>query len=402
MDRRAMVGAAGAALAGVAAGIAAQPKAASATPGVGSRPMRITVASKDAPAYIRAEANYVCTGTNDQNTINAAIAEAATGPIAGSSERALNAVELSGGQYNCSGSVLLRSGVDVLGAGPFASILRAVNLTAASGAGTRVGLVKLFDLNTHGCGIHGMTLEGGGAGGGTCDGLVYCNDTGSNPSGYPYTSPDPYCYAHDLYVRGFKGAGVGGAGRNGLYAEADMRGTYFHSSTVRDCSGDGVVLNGTPDSHVDRIHVGGCDGYGININSGNNKVTNCKAFYCETGGMRLSGNRGTFSCLEVQDSVVGFDIGGTPCVVSAITADTNRDDGIIVRGTGVSLDGFQVFVRGGGRYASQLRGLTFTGAPAEVTVMGRVVTASIGTKVSGAPGANSFVRVAGGALYSVG
>jgi hypothetical protein len=118
--------------------------------------------------------------------------------------------------------------------------------------------------------------------------------------------------------------------------------------------------------------------------------------------MRLSGNRGTFTCLEVQDSVVGFDIGGSPCVVAGITADTNRDDGIVLRGTGISLDGFQVFVRGGGRYASQARGLTFAGSPAELTVMGRVATANIGTKISGAPGASSFARVAGGAMYAVG
>jgi hypothetical protein len=397
-----MVGVAGAALAGAASGTAARAGRATASVGVASRPLRITVAARDAPAYIRDEANYVCIGTNDHNQINAAIAEAATGPVAGSSERALNAVELSGGQFYLGGSVLLRSGTDVAGAGPFASVLRAVGLTVVTGAGGRVALVKLFDLNTHGCGIHGFTLEGGGTAGGTADGLVYCNDGTSNPTGYPYTSPDPYCYAYDLFVRGFRTPGVGAAGRNGLYAETDMRGTFFHSSTVRDCSGDGVVLKGTPDSHVDRLHAGGCDGYGINVSSGNNKVTNCKAFYCETAGMRLSGNRGTFSCLEVQDSVVGFDIGGTPCIASAITADTCRDDGIIVRGTGASLDGFQVFVRGDGRYPTGLRGLTFANAPAELTAVGRVGTANIGTKVSGAPGANSYARVAGGALYAVG
>jgi hypothetical protein len=100
MDRRVALGAA-AALATVAVP-ATTTIPAMASPGVGSRPMRIAVAAKDAPAYIKAEANYVCTGANDQTTINAAIAEAATGPIAGSSERALNAVELSGGQFYCS------------------------------------------------------------------------------------------------------------------------------------------------------------------------------------------------------------------------------------------------------------------------------------------------------------
>jgi hypothetical protein len=31
-----------------------------------------------------------------------------------------------------------------------------------------------------------------------------------------------------------------------------------------------------------------------------------------------------------------------------------------------------------------------------------VVTANIGAKISGAPGVNSFARVAGGALYTLG
>lgn len=79
LARRSVVGVAGAALTGAAATITTGSRVAAA-PGVASRPLRITVA--------------------------------------GSSQRALNAVELSGGEYSCSGSVLLRSGVDVAGAGP--------------------------------------------------------------------------------------------------------------------------------------------------------------------------------------------------------------------------------------------------------------------------------------------
>jgi hypothetical protein len=138
------------------------------------------------------------------------------------------------------------------------------------------------------------------------------------------------------------------------------------------------------------------------VASGNNKVTNCKAYYCNVAGMRFTGSRGTFTCLEVQDSLVGFDISATPAVIAGLTADTCQNDGIIIRATGLSLDGFQVFLRANGRYPSQLRGVTFTGAPAEVTVIGRVGTSGITTKVSGAPGANSFVRIAGGAMTSVG
>lgn len=401
VDRRSVVGVAGAALTGVATGALAGASRASAAPGVASRPLRITVAAKDAPAYVKDNANYVCTGTNDHLVINQAITEAATGPVAGSSQRALNAVELSGGEYNCSGAVLLRSGVDVAGAGPYASVLRAVNITTATGAGPSVGLVKLYDLNTHGCGIHGFTLEGNGAGGGTCDALVYASDTASNPSGYPNTSPDPDCYAYDLFVQGFRTPGVGGAGRNGLHLATDMRGTLLHTCQVRSCSGDGVLLSNTPDSHVDRIHVGGIDGWGFNIDGGNNKVTNSKAYYCGLGGMRLHGSRGTFTCLEVQDSVVGVDIGAT-CTLSGVTVDTCQNDGIVVRSTGVSLQAFQVLWRSGARYPSQARGVSFVGSPSEVTAIGRVGTNGIGTKVSGAPGVNSYVRIAGGSLYSVG
>ncbi|GAA3290685.1 hypothetical protein Dvina_19145 [Dactylosporangium vinaceum] len=407
VNRRTILTGAAVVGAGVAAaGMVLRAGEASADVGAASRPTRITVASKDAPAYIREGANYVCTGTNDQDKINAAIAEAATGDASGNSRGALNAVELSGGQFYCSGSILLRSGIDVQGAGPFATVLVAVNLTAASGAGTRVGLVKLADINVHGAGIHDLTLEGGNASGGTCDALVFTGDPDHDPTGYPDSSPDPCCYAYNLFVVNFRSAGVGGAGRSGLVAEKDSRGTFFHSSTVRKISGDAVLMD-SPDSHIDRMHIGGVDGNGVHILGGNVKVTNTKAYYCNTAGFAVEGDRSTLSAVEVQDSAVGFDISASPVVISSATADSCSADGIIVRANGVNLNGFQVFVRAKGRYQDQTpmqaRGVTFRNTPIELNITGRVATANIGTKVTGSVGSGSYVRITGGSsIFSAG
>jgi hypothetical protein len=117
--------------------------------------------------------------------------------------------------------------------------------------------------------------------------------------------------------------------------------------------------------------------------------------------MRLNGGRSTYTCLEAQDCVVGFDIGAA-CAISGLTADTSQNDGIIIRTTGVSLQAFQVLWRPSARYPSQARGITFVNSPAETTAIGRVNTNGITTKVSGSPGANSFTRIAGGPMSSVG
>ena len=47
---------------------------------------------------------------------------------------------------------------------------------------------------------------------------------------------------------------------------------------IRGFSGDGIRVTASPDSHLSNIHLGTVVGNGYDINGGNVKLTNCKAF----------------------------------------------------------------------------------------------------------------------------
>jgi hypothetical protein len=89
---------------------------------------------------------------------------------------------------------------------------------------------------------------------------------------------------------------------------------------------------------------------------------------------------------------------------AALTADTCRDDGIRVANNRIVLNGFQIFVRSGGRYATQLRGLTFAAGVTRGQITGVINPSNITTPRSGSMTAPAFVRVddGGPVLYSVG
>ncbi|GAA1498823.1 hypothetical protein [Paeniglutamicibacter kerguelensis] len=110
--------------------------------------MEVIVISSDAPAAVKATAGtyvLVATGTNDGAVINAAIDLAAalqarndTSP-AGAAQ--LGTVRLTGGRFNITSPILMRSGVRLTGAG-WLTELRAVNCTAA-------GMIMLASAGDH-------------------------------------------------------------------------------------------------------------------------------------------------------------------------------------------------------------------------------------------------------------
>ncbi len=105
-----------AAMALVAAGAAAVPEAAGAAvhalAPVGATPYGFVVAAVDAPADLKAATPYVCTGANDQNVINAAIAAlpAATGAGRG------GCIFLSAGTFGITAPIKLRGYMAIEGA----------------------------------------------------------------------------------------------------------------------------------------------------------------------------------------------------------------------------------------------------------------------------------------------
>lgn len=358
----------------------------------------VVVASSDAPAAVKASADFVCDGTADQTEINAAIDKAA--PLnarnanmpAGAQQR--GTVQLTGGRFNISAPILCRTAVTVRGMG-FGTEVRAV-------ANNGTGVFTLAAPSDHLCMITDLYIEGNYGSGGTCNAIDFDMTSSGSTSTYPSSSPDSYHYIKDLFINGFSGGT-----RHGVYlhaaSTANNRGNIVTGLQVRNISGNGIYFVSASDSFISNCHVGTVAGCGYRIETGNTKVFGCKSFYCDTYGFYFSSGRHTCGTLESQDDQAGFYLSSTDATFTGLCADTSSDDGIVVANSGQVIEGFSVFQRSGGRFTTQTNGLRFTAAHADTICVGRVDPAGLTNKVSGAPGARSFMRVTDGStLLSVG
>lgn len=366
------------------------------TTGTSPRPVYAVVLSADAPADRKAAAasdpyTYVCDGTADQVQIQAAIDAASplqsrnAGMPVGAGQ--LGKVELSGGQFNISSGINMRTAVHVQGAG-WLTVIRAVACNTA-------GVFQLANPNEHACQITDMFLDGNGGSGGTASAINFDMTASGNTTGYPNTNPDSYHQVSGLYISQFSGSS-----RHGIWMHAsgtaNNRGNRMESITMRDCGGNGIYLQAASDCTISNVEIGGSDGSGFRIETGNTKIIGCKSFYSDVAGFYFSSGRGTITGCESQDDVVGFYFDGAPYTCSALTADTNQAAGIRVSSNDLQIAGFSIFNRGGGRYATTSQGLYYDGTYTDLNLTGQVVPDLITTPIAGAPGARSFARVSNG------
>lgn len=357
----------------------------------------LTVANADSPAEVKSSADFICdnVGNNDQVQINAAILEAthltARGGPAGAGQR--GAVHLAGGRFNCNAPILMRTGVTLAGAGLLTEI-RAVNNTAT-------GMVMAFDTTLHFSVIRDMWLSGNyAAGGTTSSGIHYISVAGGNYPTDPPAGNDPKNRVQNMLIQGF----TNNPNRHGIVLTTDMRGSRITDIYMRDIGGNGIWLVSSPDSHVYESSIGTVGGRGIYIQGANNSIANTKIYYCDIAGLESTSGYAKLSNIEVQDSVIGFRLAGTHTTATGLLADTCDATGIELASNGTQLNGFTIAHRGGGRYPNMDVGLAFTGTPNNCTVIGRVDTTNITTRITGASsGVGNFVRVTGNSsLLSVG
>lgn len=364
------------------------------------RPVFLQVASNDAPTDFKNSADYVCDGTADQTEINTALNRAAplvsrnSNMLAGAEQ--LGKVLLSGGRFNCSGSINIPTGVHFQGVG-WLSEVRAVSCNS-------VGLLMLRNVSDHLVQVSEMFLYGNYSAGGTCNGIDFdmTSSTNAGVSAYPSSSPDSYHHIHDLYIDAFS-SGTRHGIRLWATSTANNRGNIIDRCQIRNISGDGIHLSAASDSFIANTHIGTVGGSGFRIATGNCKVVNCKSFYCDTYGLYATSGRGTLTAFESQDDATGLYFDASPWSCSSITADTSSVAGVRVGSGQLTLSGLAIYLRGGGRYATQGIGLHIDAAHTDLTLIGNIVPTSITTPISGSAGARSFVRVSNGTtLVSVG
>lgn len=361
------------------------------------------VVSADAPQAVKdAYPEFVCDGTADQVQINAAIDKAAAlqsrapSSVAGATQ--LGRVYLTGGRFNCSNSILMRTAVTVEGSG-FLTEIRAVGMGANP-------LVALQAPDAHLTKFGKAWLNGNGASGGTGHCIDYLQSQDSL-SEYPDINADSNHFIYDLYIDNFSGGT-----RHGIYLRHDGVGTthtrvnWIDRITIRDLSGNGVYLSQSSDSFIHLVHSGGIiTGSGFYIDGGNNRLSNCKAAYCDAYGFRLTGGRGTAVGLEAQDCATGYFFDGAPYVADGLTCDTSQADGILVSTDRLTLNGFSIYVRGGGRYATQTNGFRFdVSTYNDEVILGQIDDPNITNKVvNTCVASRSFVRIPyGTGMFSVG
>jgi len=371
----------------------------------GSFPVR--VASVDASAAIQANSDYVCDGTADEVQINAALVDAAAlsgrGGPTGADQR--GCVELSGGEFTISNSLLMYSGTWLRGQGALTR-LKASSLTASTGAGTDPAIIKKAGVDEHLIRVSHLWLDGNGtSGGSTSHGVYFEGAGGTSRSGYPGSNPDTDQWIADLWINSFTGAGTT---RHGIYVATSTgtaveRGGIISNCQIRNCSGDGVSILAASDYRIIGGHFGTMGRYGVRASGGNTEVTGVKAYFCDTAGFYSSSGRCIFTHCIAQDNSIGFFFDGAPTMAASLIADTSDIAGIQVSSNKVNINGFQVFNRSGGRYTTSQRGLYFDATYADLSIVGGVDPASTTTAISGSPGARSFMRVSDGTtLVSVG
>jgi hypothetical protein len=243
-------------------------------------------------------------------------------------------------------------------------------------------MLKLIDANTHSTRVSDIYFNGSDASGGTACHGIYYSASGGSTGGEPIeASPDAYNCISQVYLQAFNG---GNRDCINIHStDSRNRGCRMSDIFARNGGRHGICVDGAPDGDLTGFHLGGFDSDGVNINAGNWRISHGKSFYCEGYGFNIGANRITGSVLEAQDCVRGFNLSGTQQDWGQLKSDTCQSDGIVINNAGIQIHGCDVFVRGGGRYATQTNGIRFVGSPNGVIVQGQITPANITNKISG-------------------
>jgi hypothetical protein len=367
------------------------------TTGTSPRPVYAVVLSNDAPADRKAAAasdpyTWVCDGTNDEVQINLAINAASPKQSynAGmpATAASLGKVVLSGGRFNIgTAGIKMRSAVHLEGAGIASTEVRAVSCN-------QPGMISLASANDHLCQVSNMWLNGNSGGGGTCSAIDFDMTGSGSTSLYPDSNPDSDHHIHDLFIDEFRGTN-----RHGIYLHAtgtaNNRGNIIDRIQIRDCTGgSGIYLSAASDSFISNCHVGGSGLNGYHIATGNTKISNCKSYYSLQNGFLFTSGRGVITGCESQDDETGFNFDASPTTATSLVADTSNVAGIRVSTDRLQVVSFNIFVRGGGKFATQQRGIWYDQATAftNCAILGNVESDNITTPISGPP-ATGFNQV---------
>ncbi len=272
-------------------------------------PDTLLVASADAHPRVREVAHYQCDGTDDDQTIAAAVAALASHG---------GTVRLSEGLFHCTGAVRLTTRIALVGQGR-STILRAHGTWPAFDGTTVGGLIEPAAADTQKNHVAWLALDGNRYQGAEVKGIYY-NITSN--AGFD-EGPDAGHWFSDLYVFRTRHSAVHLAGGR-------MRATKLSGVRVYNPGAEGAepVAHGfhidCPDGFYTQCECGSASGAGFYIEGANNRFTNCKAWYSDLSGFIVRTWRNQFSACESQDNEQhGFHINSGPNSFVGCHADSN-------------------------------------------------------------------------------
>jgi len=293
-----------------------------------TRSATYVVASSDAPAHVKAQADYVCDGTADDVEIQAAIDALPAGG---------GKVVLSEGIFNVNAGITIGDNTHIEGLG-WNTILRVVPSTFPD----NVSVLK-FNLASKSK-ISNLHIDG-----------EWDNGRIDNDHGIEFAGTTD-CSVDSVYIEQCRGQGIvtssatRGIISNYISYRNEHRGINVGSTssyfTISDCiaidnyrSGFLVGSPGIPSHHIEFVN---CIGYqtskdniggvfDVGVGSDYVKFTNCSAYYGGTYGFVLSGNYGgAVNCSAEYCASHGFKLNGKDTLVQSCVAFSNGGNGFAV------------------------------------------------------------------------
>lgn len=325
----------------------------------GSGPGPNWIAANNAPTAIKnmvtAAGGQVCDGVDDQIQFATQLTAYAH-------------VRFTEGTYNFSGTLTIPARRYLQGSGPGSIIAGAAGATG-----------RLIYLTGDHPWLSDFRIDGGGEAAGTHH--IEANIT----SNTGFTTGEDACPVIERIIsRNAKGDGI------------RIDGTYARDGKINSChvwnaTGNGYFV-GTADGTIVQCIAGTCGGNGFELasDSGNWRLTNCKAWYSDKDGFRVDGTRHTLVGIEAQDNAFsGIRIISDVTTLTGWIADSNSYEGttydnvyagleIGLTETGASNGGYDCSIgtgtswdknesargfkqRSGVRLRSGIRGLTMVG-----------------------------------------
>lgn len=349
----------------------------------------LKVASSHAPADVKAQADYVCTGTDDQTVINAALL-AASRPADGFGGIGAGCVELVGPNFftGHNGGVITMYPATWLRGSGYGTLIQPSYATFSG-----LGAIELVNDTTDHTFVSDLSIGKPNSNTSRCHGFRYVQ-SGVGDAYELDSGSDPFNRISDVNIFKPQGHGVWVSGTS-----SGNRETHVDHVLAWDTGLSGFRIESSDSKFTACTAQAGSGGSGFYIAGGNSKLAQCKAYYTDGSfdGYEVVSSRAEIVGCSAQDNGRwGFNISSTDCTVVGCVADSNArldaaGGGFQIGGSGLFAD-LSAFDRGQTPASPQLQGIVFSASP-QVFLTGRVKVPSGTAHVVGSPGANSYMRV---------